>query len=200
VRLEHPHRAAVRDHQHVARRLVFWLVIGVGRELVDELGRPCVQVAHGLAVGRPRVGVDHAAVGQAGHIRADRRRPSAFEHPERPLPEPDVGVDRHLEHRRERGRGLLRPAQVAGVDRADPAVAELPRRVRRLVEAAVGQLGQVVVPLRQPGDVPGRLAVPDQPQGWFGGQIGEWRQLVHGRQLGQAMLKNDENVNDFSQL
>ena len=200
VRLEHPHGAAVGDHEHVAGRLVLVVPVRAGGELVDELSRPCVQVADGLAVGRPGVGVGHPAVGQAGHGRAVRSHRGPLAHSERPLPQPDVGVDRQPEHRRERGRGLLRPAQVAGVDRPDRTVAELPRRLRRLVEAAVGQLGQVVVPLREAGDVPGRLAVPDQPQGRLGGRIGEGGLLVHARQLGQSVLKNDENVNDFSQL
>jgi hypothetical protein len=200
VRLEHPHGAAVGDDQHVARRLVRVRVVGPGRELVDELGRPVVQVAHGLAAGRPQVGVGYPAVAEPGHGRPVRRRRSALKHPQRPLPQPDVGVDRQPENERERGRGLLRAAQVAGVDRPDRAVAELPRRLRRLVETAVGQLGQVVVPLCEPGDVPGRFAVPDQPQGRFGRRIGEGVALVHARQLGQPVLKNDENVNDFSQL
>jgi len=69
VRLDDPHGAAVRDDHHVSGDVV----IDRGRELVDELGRSPVQVAHGLAAGRPRVRIGHPAGVQAGHGRADRR-------------------------------------------------------------------------------------------------------------------------------
>jgi hypothetical protein len=186
----------VRDDHHVSGDVS----IDRGRELVDELGRSPVQVAHGLAAGRPRVRIGHPAGVQAGHGRADRRRAYTLEYAERPLSQPRVGQDRQPEHGGEGGRGLPRAAQVAGVDRAGRAVAELPGGVRRLGESAVGQLRQVVVPLRQARDVPGGLAVPDQPDGGSGGQVGRAALVVHARQLGQPVLKNDENVNDFSQL
>jgi hypothetical protein len=147
----------VRDDHHVPGGVV----IDRGRELIDELGRSAVQVAHGLAAGRPRVRIGHPAGLQAGHGRADRRRGDTLEHAERPLPQPGVGEDGQPEHRREGAGGLQRAAQVAGVDRPDRAVAKLPGGVRCLVEAAARQLRQVVVPLRQARDVPGRLAVPD---------------------------------------
>jgi len=139
------------------------VVSGRGREFVDELGRPPVQVADGLAAGRPRVRIGHPAAVKAGRGRADRGRGAALEHAQRPLAQPGVGVDRQPERDREGGGGLPRAAQIAGVDRADRAVAELPRGVRRLVEPAVRQLRQIAVPLRKARDVPGRLAVPDQP-------------------------------------
>jgi hypothetical protein len=53
----------VRDDHHVPGGVV----IDRGRELIDELGRPAVQVAHGLAAGRPRVRIGHPAGLQAGH-------------------------------------------------------------------------------------------------------------------------------------
>jgi hypothetical protein len=151
VRLEDPHGAAVRDDHDVPG----FVVIDHGRELVDELGGPVVQVADGLAAGRPRVRIGHPAVVEAGHGRADRGRGDALEHAERPLPEPFVREDGQPEHRREGGGGLQRAAQIAGVDRADRAVAELPGGVGRLGQATVGQLRDVVVPLRQARDVPG---------------------------------------------
>jgi hypothetical protein len=151
VRLEHPHGAAVRDDQHVPGAVI----IGRARELVDELGGSRVQGAHGFAAGRPRVRIGYPAAVQAGHGRADRRRGETLEHAERPLPQSGVGVDGQPEHCGEGGGGLQRAAQVAGVDRADRSVAELPGGVRRLAQAAVRQLRDVVVPLRQARDVPG---------------------------------------------
>jgi hypothetical protein len=186
----------VRDDHHVSGDVS----IDRGRELVDELGGSPVQVAHGLATGRPRVRIGHPAGLQAGHGCADRRRAYTFEHSERALSEPGVGPDRQPEHGGEGGGGLQCAAQVAGVDRPDRAVAELPGGVRRLGQAAVGQLRQIVVPLRQARDVPGGLAVPDQPDGGFGARVGRAALVVHARQLGQSVLKNDENVNDFSEL
>ena len=84
--------------------------------------------------------------------------------PRRPLPQPGVGVDGQAEHRGERGGGLLRAAQVAGVDRADRAVAELRRGLGRLAQPALGQLRLVVVALGETRDVPGGLAMPDEPE------------------------------------
>jgi hypothetical protein len=59
----------VRYHHHVSGDVVG----DRGRQLVDKLGRSPVQVAHGLAAGRPRVRIGHPACVQAGHGRADRR-------------------------------------------------------------------------------------------------------------------------------
>ena len=195
VGLEHPQCAAVGDHHDVPCGLVI-----DGRELVDELGRPAVQVADGLAARRAGVRIGHPSGVKAGRGRPDRRRGKALEHPERPLAEPGVGVHGQAEHRGEGGGGLPRAAQVAGVDRPDRAVAELPGGVRGLAEAATCKLREVVVPLRQARDVPGRLAVPDQPEGGSRTRFRGVARVVHARQLGQSVLKNDENVNDFRQL
>jgi hypothetical protein len=78
VRLDDPHGAAVRDHHDVPRGAV----IDPGRELVYELGGPVVQVADGLAAGRPRVGIGHPAVVEPGHGRSDRNRGDALEYAE----------------------------------------------------------------------------------------------------------------------
>jgi len=149
----------VGDDHHVSGGVV----IERDRQFVDELGRAPVEVAHGLAAARARVGVGHPVRVQAGRDRVVGGRGKPLEHAQRPLAESGVGGDGQPEHRREGGGGLPRAAQVAGVDRADRAVAERPGGVGRLGQAAVGQLGQVVVPLGQARDVPGRLAVPDQP-------------------------------------
>jgi hypothetical protein len=183
----------VRDDHHVSGDVS----IDRGRELVDELGRSPVQVAHGLAAGRPRVRIGHPAGVQAGHGRTDRRRAYTLEYAERPLSQPRVGQDRQPEHGGEGGGGLPRAAQVAGVDRADRTVAEPPGGVRRLAHPALGQLGLVVMALRQARDVPGGLAVPDEPEG--GGGVGGRPQDAgfHAVQPADSVLKNDENVNGF---
>jgi hypothetical protein len=56
------------------------VVIGRGRELVDELGSPVVQIADGLAASRPRVGIGHPAVDEPGHGRSDRNGGNALEY------------------------------------------------------------------------------------------------------------------------
>jgi len=58
------------------------VVIGRGRELVDELGGPVVQIPDGLAAIRPRVGIGHPAVVKPGHGRSDRSRGNSLEYAE----------------------------------------------------------------------------------------------------------------------
>jgi hypothetical protein len=78
VRLKDPHGAAVRDDHDVPGVVV----IGRRRELVDELGRPVVQIADGLAASRPRIRIGHPAVVEPGHGRPDRNRGDALEYAE----------------------------------------------------------------------------------------------------------------------
>ena len=134
------------------------------RELVREPGHPAVEIPDGFPSLRPRVGVDDAVAVQPVGRRADRGGGGALEHAQAPLPQPCVAGHGQPEYLRERCGGLQRPAQVAGVQRADRPVAEPGRDRPGLAQALAGQPGLVAVTLGEAEGVPGALAVPDEPE------------------------------------